>query len=153
MTSSKPNRTKTLILAGAMSGAAMLGGGAAMVLFQPASAQTTSTTTADSSGTATTTAPASGTPAAPPAGAGHGDLSKGGHVGTNGVKEELLTGDTADQVKAAALAAVPGGTVERVENDAEGATYEAHMTKADGSEVTVKLDASFAVTSTEAGHR
>ena len=149
MSSNKPNRTKTLILAGAMSGAAMLGGGAAMVLFQPASAQTTSTTTADSSGTATTTAPATGTPAAPPA----GDPSQGGHVGTNGVKEELLTGATADQAKAAALAAVPGGTVERVENDAEGATYEAHMTKADGSDVTVKLDASFAVTSIESGHR
>ena len=45
--------------------------------------------------------------------------------------------------------AVPGGTIQRVENDAEGSTYEAHMTKADGSEVTVKLDANFKVTSVE----
>ena len=38
-----------------------------------------------------------------------------------------------------------------IETDAEGATYEAHVTKADGSEATVKLDASFNVTSIEDG--
>ena len=69
----------------------------------------------------------------------------------NGITETLLTGDTATKAKAAALAAVPGGTIERVETDAEGATYEAHMTKADGSEVTVKLDANFKVTGVETG--
>jgi hypothetical protein len=79
------------------------------------------------------------------------DPTKGGHVGANGVKEVLLTGDTATKATAAALAAVPGGTIERVETDAEGATYEAHMTKADGSRVTVKMDANFNVTSTEDG--
>ena len=79
------------------------------------------------------------------------DPSQGGHVGSNGTKEVLLTGDTATKAKAAALAAVPGGTVQRVENDAEGATYEAHVTKSDGSEVTVKMDANFKVTSTEGG--
>lgn len=78
------------------------------------------------------------------------DESKGGHV-ANGITETLLTGDTATKVKAAALAAEPGGTILRVENDAEGATYEAHMTKADGSRITVKMDANFKVTSTEAG--
>jgi len=46
---------------------------------------------------------------------------------------------------------VPGGTIRRVETDAEGATYEAHMAKADGSQVTVKLDASFKVTSIQTG--
>jgi hypothetical protein len=30
----------------------------------------------------------------------------------------------------------PGGTIQRVENDAEGSPYEAHMTKSDGSRVT-----------------
>src|SRR4051812_49295854 len=58
------------------------------------------------------------------------DPTKGGHVGQNGVKEELLTGDSAAKATAAALAANPGGTIERVETDAEGAVYEAHMTKA-----------------------
>ena len=69
----------------------------------------------------------------------------------NGPGETLLTGTTADKVKAAALAAVPGGTIIRVETDSEGSPYEAHVTKSDGSQVTVKLDASFAVTSTESG--
>jgi hypothetical protein len=79
------------------------------------------------------------------------DPTKGGHVGANGVVEKLLTGTTADKAKAAALAAVPGGTIERVENDAEGAAYEAHMVKADDTHVTVKMDANFKVTAIEDG--
>jgi hypothetical protein len=79
------------------------------------------------------------------------DPTQGGHVGANGVVEKLLTGTTADKAKAAALAAVPGATIERVENDAEGATYEAHMVKSDGSHVTVKMDANFKVTGIETG--
>ena len=54
-------------------------------------------------------------------------------------------------MKAAALAVVSGGSVQRVENDAEGATYEAHMLKADGTPVTVKLDSNFKVTGIETG--
>ena len=42
-------------------------------------------------------------------------------------------------------------TVDRVETDAEGATYEAHVTKADGSKVTVKVNADFSVASIETG--
>lgn len=80
------------------------------------------------------------------------DQTRGGHVGKNGTKEEILTGDTAEKVKAAALSAVPGGTIDRVETDTEGAVYEAHMTKSDGTHVTVKLDGSFKVTGTEEGH-
>jgi hypothetical protein len=79
------------------------------------------------------------------------DPTQGGHVGANGVVEKLLTGTTADKAKAAALAAVPGATIERVENDAEGAVYEAHMVKSDGSHVTVKMDANFKVTGIETG--
>jgi hypothetical protein len=69
----------------------------------------------------------------------------------NGPGETLLTGTTADKVKAAALAAVPGGTIIRVETDSAGSPYEAHVTKADGTQVTVKVDAGFKVTATEAG--
>lgn len=82
---------------------------------------------------------------------GQFDPAKGGHVGANGKREELLTDDTAEKVKAAALAAVSGGTIERVETDAEGAAYEAHMVKSDGTRVTVKLDSNFKVTGTEDG--
>jgi uncharacterized membrane protein YkoI len=66
--------------------------------------------------------------------------------------ETLLTGDAASKVSAAALAKVPGGTIERVETDADGnAKYEAHMTKADGSRVTVYVNADFEVVSVESG--
>ena len=69
----------------------------------------------------------------------------------HGPGETLLTGTTASQVTAAAKAAVPGATIIRVETDSDGAAYEAHMQKADGSYVTAKLDKSFKVTSTDAG--
>ena len=78
------------------------------------------------------------------------DPSQGGHT-ANGITETLLTGDTATKVTEAAQGAVPGATVDRVENDAEGATYEAHVTKADGSWVTVKVNADFSVASIETG--
>jgi hypothetical protein len=65
--------------------------------------------------------------------------------------ETLLTGADAGKAKTAALAAVPGGTVDRVETDADGAVYEAHMTKADGTKVTVKFDKDFTVTAVEDG--
>jgi hypothetical protein len=68
----------------------------------------------------------------------------------HGPGETLLTGTTAQKVRAAALAAVPGGTIIRVETDSDGSPYEAHMTKADGSKVTVKVDKAFKVTSVEA---
>lgn len=65
--------------------------------------------------------------------------------------ETQLTGSDATKAKAAALKAVPGGTVYRVETDAGDAAYEAHMTKADGTPVTVKMDRNFNVTAVEAG--
>jgi len=89
--------------------------------------------------------------ASAPANQGTFDPTKGGHVGANGVVEKLLTGSTADKARAAALAAVPGATIERVETDAEGAVYEAHIVKSDGTHVTVKMDANFKVTGVENG--
>ena len=67
---------------------------------------------------------------------------------THGPGETLLTGTTAEKVKAAALDRVPNATVIRVETDSDGSAYEAHLQKADGSYVTVKVDASFNVTGT-----
>jgi hypothetical protein len=133
-------------IAGAAVGGSLLLGGAAAVISQSGAANAADTTTTTPAASADTSA----VTAAPAAPANAPDPSKGGHT-ANGITEELLTGDTATQATAAALAAVPGGTIERVETDAEGATYEAHMTKADGSRVTVKLDGSFNVTSIEDG--
>jgi hypothetical protein len=74
---------------------------------------------------------------------------RGDHAGPG---ETLLTGTTAQRVRAAALAAVPGGTVIRVETDSDGSPYEAHMREADGTEVTVKIDKAFKVTAIQTGH-
>ena len=133
---------KKIVAPGVVGMAALAGiaGGSAINALGASAATATPTTTATSS---TSTADPVDTPR---------DESKGGHVGANGVTEALLTGDAETKAKAAAVAAVPSATVERVENDAEGATYEAHVLKSDGTQATVKMDANFKVTSTESGH-
>jgi hypothetical protein len=144
-------------------GVAILGstlGGAAIGIASTGSANAATSGTAPTTAAASTAATDSSaaTPAAdsttqqaPPDGQGGphgqpGDPSKGGHV-ANGITETVLTGDDATKATAAAEAAVSGGTVVRAETDAEGASFEVHMTKADGSSVTVKLNADFSVAS------
>jgi len=64
--------------------------------------------------------------------------------------ETPLTGDALAKGTAIAKEKVPGGTVVRVETDADGhAAYEAHMTKSDGTPVTVYVDKSFNFVSVE----
>jgi ABC-type transport system substrate-binding protein len=109
-------------------GAATVGGAAIAGAATSGSASSTG-----QSGASTT----SGAPAA------H-DPSQGGHT-VNGRTETLLTGDTASKVRAAALAKV-SGTVERVETNVDSsAPYEAHIRKADGSEVEVQVSRDFTV--------
>ena len=114
---------------------------------------------AATSGTGTGTAPA-GAPASSgasaPARPGRHDGPPGApfdHRGMAPVRpdEKALGSALTAKLKAAALKAVPGGTVDRVESDAGDGTYEAHMTKADGSVVTVKFDKSGEVTGVEQG--
>jgi hypothetical protein len=147
------NPLKKAALGAALVGTTLVGGAVGASFLGTAGAQDNTTTTAPSA----QSAPAYGQQ--PPQGGQGGrtpqgapDPSKGGHQ-ANGITEKLLTGDDATKAKAAAEAAVPGGTVERVETDAEGAAFEAHVTKSDGSHVTVKMDSSFKVTSTEDGMR
>ncbi len=53
----------------------------------------------------------------------------------------------AAKVKAAAEKKVSGGTIERVETDVDhGSPYEAHVRKADGTELEVLVDSGFNVT-------
>jgi uncharacterized membrane protein YkoI len=95
---------------------------------------------------AATSSPTTTTPSAAQTAPPH-DPSLGGHQ-ANGKTETLLTGDTAAKVEAAAKAKLPGATIERVENDVDtGSPYEAHVTKSDGSEAVVYVDANFNVTS------
>jgi hypothetical protein len=101
-----------------------------------------------SSGSTNQSAPvfaANGPSGSPPAGAGNPATM------SHGPGETLLSGSTASRAKAAALAAVPGAKVIRVETDSAGAAYEAHLQNSDGSYVTVKLDESFHVTATQSG--
>ena len=66
--------------------------------------------------------------------------------------ETPLTGDTAARARALALAKVLGGTIVRVETDADGnAAYEAHMVKADGTPVTVYVSKELKVVSVQSG--
>ena len=91
-----------------------------------------------STGTTTTTTPSQ---AAPP--------SSGQPFGHQRSDETLLTGDALAKVTAAAMAKVPGGTIVRVETDADGhATYEAHMLDASGNPITVYVNSSYEVVST-----
>ena len=127
-------------------GSVVAGGISMTTLGNASAASNTVTTAAASTDTAAAdpaaTDPAPATPAAP----------TGPHQ-ANGITETILTGDDATKVQAAVLAAQPGATINRMETDADGAVYEAHVTLADGSDATVKLDANFTVTATEAGHR
>jgi hypothetical protein len=92
-----------------------------------------------SSSTGTTTTTPSQT--APP--------SSGQPFGRQRSDETLLTGDALAKVTAAAKAKVPGGTIVRVETDADGhSTYEAHMLDASGNPITVYVNSSYEVVST-----
>ena len=94
-----------------------------------------------SSSATTTTNAATATPAGPAAPPGATAQNPWGHQRSD---ETSLTGDALAKVQAIAEAKVPGGSVVRIETDADGvATYEAHMAKADGSPVTVYVDSSF----------
>jgi hypothetical protein len=65
--------------------------------------------------------------------------------------EKSVSSAKAATLRAAALKAVPGGTVYRIETDAGDGVYEVHMKKADGSLVTVKFDKNLTVTKVESG--
>jgi hypothetical protein len=134
------NPIRKAIIGGGLVAATFAGGALGASLMGAAGAQSNPTTTTAAAGSSTTEAPTTNQDRTP-------DWSHGGHH-ANGKTETALTGDALTKVTAAAKAAVPGATVERVETDAEGATYEAHMTKSDGSVVTVKLDSSYKVTDT-----
>jgi hypothetical protein len=133
-------RYKTIALAGAgiVAASALALGGAAL-----ASADETGST-----GTATSGAYGQ-------VGERAGGMGMNGNGNTDPSKpmrsdEKLLTGDTAAKVTAAAKAKEPTATIERVETDSDG-VYEAHMVRADGTHITVQVDASFTVTAVQEG--
>jgi hypothetical protein len=103
-----------------------------------------------SASAASSTPAASGSTASTSSGS---DATRRGPGGAEPVRpdEKRVSSGTAATLRPAALKAVPGGTVHRIETDAGDGVYEAHMTKADGSLVTVKFDKNLKVTKVESG--
>ena len=101
--------------------------------------------TSGSTSTATPAAATAAAPAAPGTGCPYPATMK------QGPGETLVTGDTAAKVTAAAKTALPGATISRVETDSGGAAYEAHVTKADGTQTALEFDTNFRVTATGDG--
>jgi len=95
---------------------------------------------ATSQGTATTTT----TTATPSTHAPPGNMPAPGTAAHEDA-EKPVTGDAAEQAKAAAVKAVGGGTAGDVTTDYFGTGYEVTVTKSDGSSVELHLDGSFNV--------
>jgi hypothetical protein len=95
---------------------------------------------ATSQGTATTTT----TTATPSTHAPPGNMPAPGTAAHEDA-EKPVTGDAAEQAKAAAVKAVGGGTTGDVTTDYFGTGYEVTVTKSDGSSVELHLDGSFNV--------
>jgi hypothetical protein len=131
--------------AGLLAAGVVAGGVLAGTLSASAAGTSTGTSgsTSTSTGTSSSSSPAQSAP-------GQGTPGPGG---ANPVRsdEKLVTGSDLTTLRAAALKAVPGGSIIRIETDSGDATYEAHMTKADGSLVTVKFDKNLGVTRVEQG--
>jgi hypothetical protein len=139
--SSKPDRSWTGVGVKLALVGAGLAAGAIIAGAIGANAAINSPSTSTSAGTSTSA------PSAP-----NGQPPANRH-GSHPVRSDEKSVDAAlaAKLKAAASKAVPGGTVYRVETDSGDATYEAHMTKADGTEVTVTFDKNLKVTGVEAG--
>jgi len=136
-------RRRIGVAAGLLAAGALAGGVLAGTLSASAASSTPSSTTSpsgSSSGSSSTAAPGPGNAPGRPGGA---DPVRS--------DETKVTGSNADTLRAVALKAVPGGTVYRIETDAGDAAYEVHMTKADGTLVTVKFDKNLAVVKVESG--
>ena len=157
--SKSPNRTRKWLVTAAIAG------GVAVGATGIAGAVSSSTTPTAKSGTATTVPSQGNEDATHEKGesaqreadekagkinfGGHGGHGDHGWRGDHGGAETVVTGADADKANAAALASVPG-KVSKTEKRADG-TYEVEITKADGTEVHVMLDAAFKVTG-QGGH-
>lgn len=117
-----------------------------------------------STATATDSNPSTTDAATPPTfgGGGHDFDGDGPHAHADGDfnpggadpvrdDEKAVSADIATKLTDLALAEVPDATVIRVETDGDGAAFEVHLTKADGTLVTVKFDANYAVIEVQDG--
>jgi hypothetical protein len=131
-------RRRTVAGAGLVVAAGLIAGGVLAGSLAANAATTSPSTGGSSSSSGSTTAPGSANP---------------GPGGSTPVRsdEKAVSSAQSATLTAAALKAVPGGTVIRVETDAGDGAYEVHMKKADGSLVTAKFDDKLAVIGVESG--
>lgn len=141
------NNLRKAAISAALVGAAVTGGAVGATLLGTASAQTSTPSTSAPAAQAPSNGAAPSGPRAPGQGAPSGPHQ------ANGKTETPLTGDDLAKVTSAVEGKVPGATIDRAETDADGDVYEAHITKSDGTRATVKVDASFNVTSVADGMR
>lgn len=134
----KTSRSVALLSAGLLIGGAAAGA----LVVTAANAATVAPSLTAASGSSSTEGPSGGT-------SGEGGRFPPGQ-GSN-PDEKPVSSAIEAKLKAAALKAVPGGTVLKVETDSGDAVYEVHMKKSDGSFVTVKFDKNSAVTAVEDG--
>ena len=99
-----------------------------------------------SANAATSTPSASSTPSTTPPKA----FNPGGRTPMRSDEKSVST-SVSDTLSAAALKAVPGATIIRVETDAGDAAYEVHLKASDGTLKTVKFDKNYNVTKVEDG--
>lgn len=133
----KLNRTKRLAAGGALI-LAGVGVGAALATTGSATAADTGSSSNSGSSASTVASAVASTKTAP-------DQSK--PVRSD---EHLLTGTTAEKVRALALAKYPGATIERVETDSDG-VYEAHIVTKSGQHLIVQVGKDFTVTGIQNG--
>jgi hypothetical protein len=137
----------------ALLGAGVAAGGITATAIAADATTIGSGSTATSTSTTASTTSSNGPSDGPSDGPSNGQQPRANQHGSTPVRsdEKSVDAATAAKLKAAALKAVAGGTVYRVETDSGDATYEAHMTKSDGTDVTVKFDKSLKVTGVESG--
>jgi hypothetical protein len=131
-----------LVTAGILAGSIMSVAGAANAADNTSASGTTSTSSSTSNATTPPTFDGAGNKSA--------NFNPGGADSVRS-DEKTVTGADADRLTAAAEARVSGATAFRVETDGDGAAYEVHLKKADGTLVTVKFDSAFAITAVEDG--
>jgi hypothetical protein len=143
-------KTKKVLTAAGLVTAGIVAGCLVSVAGVANAADTTSTTASASTATTAPTAPSFGGPNGAQGAASDANFNPGGADPVRS-DEKAVASEVSARLIAAAEARVSGATAFRAETDGDGAAYEVHMKKADGTLVTVKFDSSFNITAVEDG--
>lgn len=128
------NPARKFLAGGALAIAALAGGAIGASVIGAAGAQTSGS----SSSAPTTSSPADPSDSGRPQGPAHGTAD-------HEAAEKAVTGDSATKAQAAAVQSLGGGAAGDVTTDFSGNGFEVTVTKADGTQVEVHLNSSFAV--------